>query len=177
MNSNLPERYFPNPYPDYYPDSEQTALVNAQYVKKFILETSFLCMARAKPKSSADYCNGGIYTGNLGLIFMCTKLLKSGLITDDKQRTQVLSYLDACVQANQEYYATNDIRQSRDVSFICGKGGFYVMAAMALKNLGREPEAMQYAQSYAGLARVCEPLEFLRGGSDEMFVGRAGFLW
>ncbi len=95
----------------------------------------------------------------------------------EDQRHAMLSYVEQLYEANKEYYETNELKQSRDISFLCGKGGFYVMSAMALSLLGRDPEAFECAKVYASLARVCQPLEFLKSGSDEMFVGRAGYLW
>lgn len=169
-----PDRYFPNPYPDF---TSSNVNINSTFLTNLIVENGFLCMSKEKAKSSAKYCDGGIYTGNLGLIFMGFKMLKSGLITDPNQTSMILKYLKECVSANQDYYANNDIKQSRDISFLCGKGAFYVMAAMACKLLGNESEAYQFAQAYAQLARICEPLQFLPRGSDEIFVGRAGFLW
>lgn len=177
-----PERYFPNPYPDFSLSTSATTtkgqqLINHHYLRNLALEYGFLCIANEKAKSTAKYCDGGIYTGNLGIIFMCYKLLKSGLISDPNQNEKILNYINDCVMANQEYYANNDIKQTRDVSFLCGKGGFYVMAAMSFKLLGNDSQAFQFAQAYAQLSRVCEPLQFLPRGSDEIFVGRAGFLW
>lgn len=173
-----PDRYFPNPYPDFNSSiSEHGQLTNAAALKNLVTEYGFLCMAKEKTKPTSKYCDGGIYTGNLGLVFMCYKMLKSGLISDPKQNEMILSYLKECTVANQDYYANNDIKQSRDISFLCGKGGFYVMAAMACKLLGDESRSYQFAQAYAQLSRVCEPLNFLPRGSDEIFVGRAGFLW
>lgn len=171
------ERYFPNPYPDFNSAQQSDQFIKTEYLKSFIRENSFLCLMNQKPKSSAKYCDGGIYTGNLGIIFMCFKLLKSGIISESDQKQKIHSYLSECINANQDYYANNNIKQSKDVSFICGKGGFYVMGAMALKLLGKESDAIAFAQYYASLARICEPLEFLSGGSDEMFVGRSGYLW
>lgn len=171
------DRYFPNPYEDYDygKNLNYDQLVNRQYVVNFIRDTAFLCMNNCKPKSSAKYCEGSVYTGNLGLVFMCYKCITSdGINEQDKQH--MLNYLNNCVKANEIYYATNETRQSKDVSYLCGKGGFYAMAALACRLLKSEQECMEYAQKFTSLAKICEPIDFLSKGSDELFVGRAGFL-
>lgn len=174
-----PERYFPNPYPDFSPTQTPSGgqLVNTVYVRNLAIEYGFLCISKEKAKPTAKYCDGGIYTGNLGIIFMCYKMIKSGIVTDPKHTEILLNYCKDCVVANQQFYANNDIKQTRDVSFLCGKGGYYVMAAMASRLLGNDSQAYQFGQAYAQLWKVCEPLQFLPRGSDEIFVGRAGFLW
>ena len=37
-------------------------------------------------------------------------------------------------------------------------------------------EAEQYIQKFLEMGNICQPLNFFRPGSDELFVGRAGYL-
>lgn len=177
MNSRNSSRYFSNPYPDYIPSQNVNAnnLVNSAYCKEYLEKMSFECLANLKPKSSSKYCNGKIYTGNLGLIFMCYKLLSNNQFENSKH--QLKQYVKNCIAANEEYLEINPYYGSKDVAFLTGKGGLYIMGFFASKILGEENHAQRYCQQYVNLARICETIDFLPNGSDELFVGRAGYLW
>lgn len=60
--------------------------------------------------------------------------------------------------------------RSDDVAFVLGGCGAYVVAALA--RVGDE----QARQRIATLCDNVLPVHFLKHGSDELFVGRAGFL-
>ena len=84
---NTESRYFINPFKDYDP-SENKVEINVEFWKNYITETFFECMLKLKSKNSSRYCDGGIYTGNLGCIFAAYKILNSGLLTNN------LSFID-----------------------------------------------------------------------------------
>lgn len=175
--SSITPRHFQNRYPDYQPDLVSLEqMINKSFWKEYIRTTSMECMMHLKPKSSSKYCNGKIYTGNLGLVFMSYKLLTSRLLPElDNQFKQ---YIQDCIYANEEYYINHpNQHNTKDVSFILGKGGELVMGCFASKILGQENNLQKYVHNYSSLAFICEPIDFLRNGSDELFVGRAGYLW
>lgn len=177
MHKRNSDRFFSNPYEDYVPSSNVSVndIVNKAYCKDLIEKEKSECLLHLKPKSSSKYCNGKVYTGNLGLVFMCHKLLSNNEFEDNNH--QLKHYVKSCIAANEEYLEINPYSGSKDVAFLTGKGGLYVMGFFASKMLGEENHAQRYAQHYANLARVCEPIDFLPNGSDELFVGRAGYLW
>lgn len=177
MNIKNSSRFFPNPYPDYIPCQNTIArnLINSDYCKEYLEKESFECLAHLKPKSSSKYCNGKVYTGNLGLIFMCYKLLSNNRFKNNKH--DLKQYVKSCISANEEYIEMNPYSGSKDIAFLTGKGGLYIMGFFASKILDEENHAQRYAQQYVNLARICETIDFLPNGSDELFVGRAGYLW
>lgn len=166
------ERYFKNPYPDY--NRNEQVFTNINLWDEYIKKTSVACFNHLKPKSSSKYCDGGLYTGNLGLIFMAYKLIKNKRFAE--YEPQILNYVRECLKASEEFYL-NSIPSNRDVSFLVGKGGFLVMGCIGSRLLGEDSNTLLYSKSYADLAPICEPIEFLKHGSDELFVGRAGYLW
>jgi hypothetical protein len=87
-SNNIESRYFTNPYKDYDPSIEKEVVLNVEFWKSFVAETFFECMMKLKPKNSNKYCDGGIYTGNLGCIFTAYKVLKSGLFADNQSFTE-----------------------------------------------------------------------------------------
>jgi hypothetical protein len=176
MASNVnSDRYFINPYPDYDQalDYKMNSITKEALIK-LIKDTSFLCMQKVKLKANEKYCDGGVYTGSLGLIFMCYKILSSGYFHE--YQNQIKDYMNQCLRVNEEYYMNNDVRQTREIAFILGKGGLYVMGSIASNALGLQENATRYANDYGDLASICEPINFLPKGSDELFVGRAGYL-
>ena len=174
MAGNHSERYFQNPYQDFEFAGELN-VVNKDFCRQFAKETAFQCMLKMKTKSSEKYCDGGLYVGNLGLIFMAYKLLDSGLYPEHE--SDIKKYVHDCLKANEEFYAGFESKATKDVAFILGKGGFLVMAALASRILDDEQSCLRYSEEYARLSKICEPLNFLPRGSDELFVGRAGYLW
>jgi hypothetical protein len=175
INFVNPDRYFVNPYSDYDKVHDyKKQIISEEALTKLIKDTAFVCMQKIKLKVNEKYCDGGVYTGSLGLIFMCYKMLSSGRF--DEYQHQIKDYMNECLKANEQYYMSNDVRQTREISFILGKGGLYVMGSLVSSALGLRENAGRYASDYADLANVCEPINFLPKGSDELFVGRAGFL-
>lgn len=90
-SNNNESRHFTNPYKDYDPSIEKDVKVNVEFWKNFITETFFECTMKLKPKNSSRYCEGGIYTGNLGCIFTAYQILKSGICAKDLTFTEQLN--------------------------------------------------------------------------------------
>lgn len=62
------------------------------------------------------------------------------------------------------------------VGFLLGKAGVYAVGAVLGKVSGNESLMKQCLANYARVAPICKSLDFLKCGSDELFVGRAGYL-
>jgi hypothetical protein len=175
MASSHETRFFTNPYPDYNTRAPMSMeqLLKADYWRQFVKEQGFLCISKSKPKS--NHSDGTLYTGNLGVIFMAYRMLKSNRFTNYEQ--DLKNYMIEFLRSNEEYFRSSGISESRDVGFFLGKGGLCVMGCLVARAIGSESQLGKYSQDYANLAPMCEPINFLRNGSDEMFVGRAGYLW
>jgi len=50
------------------------------------------------------------------------------------------------------------------------------VAAVFYNHIGRSDLSDAHLQSFAGAAAYCKPINFLKSGSDEFLVGRAGYL-
>ncbi len=171
------ERYFVNPYNDYDPSRNAKIEINAQFWKDYITETFFECIMKLKPKNSEKYCAGGIYTGNIGLIWTSFKLLNSNLWSNDQSFIQqIKKYVTSCLKANEEYYGSASLKNTHDVSFLVGKAGFYFMSIFASKILENNQGIEKYKREYSKLSPILEPINFLPKGSDELFVGEKIFL-
>ena len=165
-------RFFYNPFEE---ERDQPYTLRKEFWLKYIAETFIQCMKNIKPKAKRKYCDGGLYHGSLGLIYTASELLKHDLF-DNQDKSLVLEYVSDCLKANQCYFS--DVKRTEEVGFLCDKGGIYIAACIAARIVGDEEGVQQYAKRYAKNWVICEPLDFNHGkGSDELFVGRAGYLW
>ena len=121
MSTN--ERSFINPYPDYDKKDDCTIqdLIDIDFWKKWVIENGMYCLKRNKPKSDEKYCDGGIYVGNLGLIYTAFKMSNSGYY-DLKSEFDLKNYMTECLDANQRYYSSVSQKDSTRAAFLLGKG-------------------------------------------------------
>lgn len=181
MASNMGvERYFKNPYMDYDPRSLMGTLEKLQascFVNSwssYIEDTMLQCIHKTPPRSKN--CRGGLYTGSLGLIYSIFHVLKHGHCKSNE--VYLKEFLEETLRVNQAYFEKYEDISDR-VEFLTGKGGLYIVSCIVARLSGDEnrPTAQQYAQLYADNWKICEHINFLKNGSDEIFVGRAGYLW
>ena len=157
--NNSDTRYFNNPYTDYSTQTQEQ-IVNADYWRQYAKELAFSCMN--KLKANADHSDGTLYTGNLGLIFMCFRLLNSNRFKTHEN--EIRNYMIDCLNANEQHFFKSGRKEARDASFLLGKGGLCVMGCLAAKVTGSETHMLKYMKEYASLASICEPVGFLRKG-------------
>lgn len=61
-------------------------------------------------------------------------------------------------------------------SFLLGNLGAYFVGALVYNAVDKKQMVARCLTSYAEAAPLCLPTQFLKCGSDELFVGRAGYL-
>ena len=120
MDQSAP-RHFRNPYPDYDKHKNYTFkdLVDIEFWTEFVRTASKICMEKLNTYEERR-CENGIYSGNLGLIFLAFKLLKSGKYTNDE--TDLKKYMYECIRINEEFHYYNNIEYTKDIAFLTGKG-------------------------------------------------------
>ncbi|GAB1605443.1 lanC-like protein 3 [Argonauta hians] len=126
------------------------------------------------PASSVDNCDGGLYVGNAGVAYMFYCLTKSKTLTPEFKKY--------CSEQCHIYYeaALNFTESSNDrdpaVSFLLGKTGVYSVGVGVAKLNNEQSEVDRLVKEYNGLGELCKPITIFPYGSDELFVGRAGYL-
>lgn len=169
---NYSTRYFENPFKD-FDEIQNHTYPSKSFLLNYISETFLQCMKNAKPKDKSRYCDGGLYQGSLGLIYTAFQLIKRNHLQN--YDPVVKEYIFQCLKANESYFS--QVRREREVGFLCDKGGFYIAACIAFRIQNEEEDVKKYAQQYASFSTICESIDFNHGrGSDEIFVGRAGYL-
>ncbi|XP_077977268.1 lanC-like protein 3 [Glandiceps talaboti] len=124
--------------------------------------------------ASLENCNGGLYVGPAGISYVFYHLAQSGNFPHKK--SEYLARAQEYFEAHRSYLKKGRVPQSQQPGFLLGNGGVYVAGAMIYKALGDEQKATEYLKMYSDLAGICVPVHFLQCGSDELFVGRAGYL-
>lgn len=169
MNSAV--RYFPNPKPDYEANIG-TPKVSENQVKDYIksLVADIEKLLPPTERNGGD----GVYLGTAGISYMFYHLSKLPAFHDQKRDClkKALQYLQPAVRVTQ---ATT--KHNKDIpSFILGPAGVYAVAAVLYHAVGDENQSRHFREQFYDAAKYCRNPNFLSCGSDELFVGRAGYI-
>lgn len=164
-------RFFTNRLPDFVP--EKPVLIdkskwhdNAVAIVKTILE-------RMPPDPST--CSGGLYDGNTGVGYMLYYLATHEAFQNERQ--EYLEHGFMYVKVNTDYIGRGRMRSTPLSSFLLGQAGVMSLCSLLYKTAGDDKSYKQYCAKYAQFAEECKKMDFCgKNGSDELFVGRAGYL-
>lgn len=124
--------------------------------------------------SSPGGCQGGLYGGVAGVAYMLYHVAQCPLFSQarDSYLRLAKQLVDACVRYEEDWGEGDaDTR----TAFLLGGAGVYAVAALVYQALGLP----DWARSLGKFRELCDlyvPITFLECGSDELFVGRAGYL-
>ncbi|OWJ99106.1 LANCL3 [Cervus elaphus hippelaphus] len=123
--------------------------------------------------AAASSCQWGLYGGVAGVAYMLYHVSQSPLFAGARERylRSAKRLIDACARAEEWGEPDADTR----AAFLLGGAGVYAVATLVYHALGR-PDYVQPLGKFRALCAVCAPVSFLECGSDELFVGRAGYL-
>nr|CAH7719332.1 unnamed protein product [Callosobruchus chinensis] len=171
MSAQRSIRYFPNPKPDYQQETGTPSIPNEDLktsLSEILDKITFNILPIEK--------NGGngIYLGTAGIAYMYYHLSKIPMLEAERNDflNKAIEYLKPALMV-----ASCSAHKKKDVpSFILGNCGIYAVAAAIFKAIGDEQQCKQYYQLYFEAASICKDFNFLSCGSDELFVGRAGYV-
>ncbi|XP_036396635.1 lanC-like protein 3 [Megalops cyprinoides] len=123
------------------------------------------------PFDSND-CDGGLYDGPAGVAYMLYYVSESPLFS--QQKDVYLKTAKQIIDLSMRYVDAEPDKNMR-AAFLLGGAGIYAVAAMVYKALGLS-DFVRPLTKFRNLWEVCAPINFLECGSDELFVGRAGYL-
>lgn len=170
-------RYFNNPYSDVM-DPNQPLVVGPTLAVHRAVECLQNCVAHVAP--TPRNFDGGLYTGYLGIAWACfTVLRKSGVeISPDAQQFLLAQSHDliAAALAHAESVTKQSNNKEDRLSMLLGESGVWMTAAM-LYHFSLDTKARdRYMKKYADLAPEFKTSQLFPQGSDEFFIGRAGYL-
>lgn len=117
-------------------------------------------------------CDGGLYDGPAGVAYMLYHVSECPLFSE--QRDVYLKTAKHIIDVSVKYADAEPDKNMR-AAFLLGGAGVYAVAAMIYKSLGLA-DFVKPLTKFRNLWEVCAPINFLECGSDELFVGRAGYL-
>lgn len=166
-----PKRYFVNNLPDY--DGTPIPLERELWTER--------CRDTAQrvfthQGTAFEDCDGGLYVGVAGVAYMAYRIAQSPHFINEKSKllTKAHNYITHALS----YADHPSVRGDRSIqaAFLLGNAGVWALAAVISKELGRQNECDNFIARYAAVADFCIPINFLDCGSDELFVGRTGYL-
>lgn len=94
------------------------------------------------------------------------------LVQETSANENALHYINRA-KTTAKYYSRN---HDQRCAFLCGNAGIYAVSA-AISDLMQQPDQVrQDLKEFETGFEACKPINFSKHGSDEMLVGRAGFL-
>ncbi|XP_044297830.1 lanC-like protein 3 [Varanus komodoensis] len=124
--------------------------------------------------SGLGCCQGGLYGGVAGVAYMLYHVAQCPHFAQarDSYLRAAKQLVDACVRYEEDWGEGDaDTR----AAFLLGGAGVYAVATLVYHALGRADWARLLGK-FRELCELCVPITFLECGSDELFVGRAGYL-
>uniref|UniRef100_A0A6B2EBH6 LanC-like protein 3 homolog n=1 Tax=Phlebotomus kandelakii TaxID=1109342 RepID=A0A6B2EBH6_9DIPT len=162
-------RYFKNKFPDF--DGASTVQVDVNlvcglveaYVKAILANTNL-----------SDDPRGDLYVGDAGIAYMFYRIHKSPVLRDKipGALAHAQQYIERA-RSNARHYAK---RSDERCAFLCGNAGIYAVSAAISQELGDQSQCQKDLDCFAAGFGACKPINFNKYGSDEVLVGRAGFL-
>jgi len=163
----MPKRYFENPYSDL--TSGQEIQIDHALWKSRIKE---LIEAIIKnEKSSSRRLDGGLYVGISGISYMLwyvsIKLPELKCLETAKKFGQI--HFDVCQDDS-----TKDLGSK--LGFLLGNTGVYAVNAVIANTMGDMQSSKSFVRLFARAAEDYLSVDPMGVGSDELFIGRAGYL-
>lgn len=164
-------RYFPNPKPDYEPQ-----FGTPQIPEKAVINHVNQLVSDIEDRLAPIDQNGGdgVYLGTAGISYMFYHLSKTPTFSSNKE-----GYLSRALQYIQPALRVSQIsaKHNKEMpSFILGPAGVYAVAAVLYHSVGDENQSKNFREQFYHAAKYCKQQNFLGCGSDELFVGRAGYI-
>lgn len=163
-------RFFQNNLPDF-----KEGIVSNLYPEKNIEAIkSITHLIEVKYRPTRKTGEDGLYLGSGGVAYMYYCLSKCSELDSQRHRylTLATEYLKPALTI-----AQLSATKKKDVpSFILGNCGIYAVASVIFKELEDMNQYKQYKNLYYDAAKICLEPNFLSHGSDELFVGRAGYI-
>ncbi|OWF40181.1 LanC-like protein 3 [Mizuhopecten yessoensis] len=119
-------------------------------------------------------CDGGLYVGNAGIAYMYYYLSNCDLFT--QRKTDFLEQGMMYGKVAMDYVERGGDRGNPPCSFILGQAGTIAVNSLLFHTAGNDSKSKKIAEKFASLADHARPISFYPYGSDEILVGRAGYM-
>lgn len=120
-----------------------------------------------------ENCDGNLYVGCAGVAYMFEYLAGFEHFLDLKVEylTRARNYIDVSLS-----YCKSKSCRDPPAAFLLGPAGVYAAASLIYADINQMDVAKEFNKKYLSLGSACGPVDYLGCGSDELLVGRAGYL-
>ena len=162
-------RFFKNTLQDFVPGSRVT-IEPAHWVPK--IKNLIDVIVKGMPPTF-DNCDGSLYVGCAGVAYMFQYVANMEHFADVKgdYLTRARNYAEVSLS-----YCKSKKSRDPPAAFLLGPAGVYAVGSLIYSDIGQKAVADEYNKKYLALSSTCEPVNYLDCGSDELLVGRAGYL-
>lgn len=158
----MSKRYFKNPFSDSPANALNTSF---EYWKNRVYNLTECIGKNASTSSDND-----LYTGTAGIAYMYYRLAISDGFKNDYNM-----FMNKAIEVSK--LKVSNFGQNSISQFICGDAGVNAVNAAIYHQMGDEKMAEMYLNNFRNGITICKPIDFFRPGGDELFVGRAGYLY
>lgn len=165
-------RYFVNNLSDYVGGKVE---IDVARWKRYVLQTFERIRSRMPP--ALEYCDGGLYVGCAGVAYACYHIGRAESFSDHRNKLMhaAVEYLDVSLAYGGRRRSSG--RGDPPAAFLLGPGGVLAVGGLIYDFVGRQEDAANLKKRYTDLAKYAsKPGNYLGFGSDELFVGRAGYV-
>ncbi|ESO94854.1 hypothetical protein LOTGIDRAFT_215378 [Lottia gigantea] len=162
-------RHFENKLKDY--EAGNQVIVDKEKWK--LICDQIVGQIKAGIPATLQNCNGGLYIGCAGVAYMFYRFLDNDVLKPNESQfsNQAEEYLSVALN-----YAESKHNRYPGPSFLLGPAGVYCVAALFFHKQGDMKNRDHLIQQFAKYSTECLKLNYMKDGSDELFVGRAGYL-
>ena len=163
----MPKRYFENPYNDLAPG--QDIEIEHKFWKKRIKE--LIKAILSEDNAGKRRLDGGLYVGEAGIAYMLWYV---------SEKLPELAYMESAHKLAQEHFQFCKEDASQDLGsklgFLLGNTGVYAVNAVIANSMGNSQTSRGFVKLFAAAEADFLTADPLGVGSDELFIGRAGYL-
>jgi len=121
-------------------------------------------------QNTSSFSDNDLYTGTTGIAYMFYHLS-----TSEGFKNNSTALLNKAVAVSR--LMGHNLSEKYSSQFICGNAGVNAVNAAIYHQIGDEKTAEMYLEFFKNGLAICKPINFFKPGGDELFVGRAGYLF
>ena len=162
-------RFFTNKLPDHNPGTDV-------HIAKDWWHGQILAIVKTitDALSSEVSQDGGLYVGSAGIAYMLYYV--STYEPFYQHKANFIHLAQSILKRDLIFTERQSSKPADRVSFLLGPSGLYTLGALLGKLMQKEEMMQDNIKKFKSIAPECIKPNFLGCGSDELFVGRAGFL-
>lgn len=160
----MPNRYFHN----IFSDSQEVVLNYSYYA---IWKNKAYSLTKCISKNASSSSNIDLYTGTTGIAYMYYRLAVLNSYDAGASSTYINKAVEMLKLKEYKY------NKKKSCQFICGDAGVNAVHAAIYHHIGDEKTSEIHLENFKKGLAICKPIDFYMPGGDELFVGRAGYLY